>query len=68
MGFLGSGDKKTTSTDQRLGVSDSGQAAAHGGFIFNGGGSKKAAPANYWPLIGSAAAIAIVVWIVAKEK
>lgn len=74
MGFFGSGDKKTTSTDNRAGASDNAQQAIGGGRIFNNGGGgspaavqgKTTVSVAAWIQVGIAAAA--LIWIVSTHK
>lgn len=72
MGFFGSGDKKTTSTDNRAGASDNAQQAIGGGRIFNNGGGSANAPvqrtSNIAPWIQVGIAAAALIWLVANHK
>ena len=71
MGFFGSGDKKTTSTDNRAGASDNAQQAIGGGRIFNNGGGSANSPAqraDWAPWIQVGIAAAALIWIVARKE
>ncbi len=72
MGFFGSGDKKTTSTDNRAGASDNAQQAIGGGRIFNNGGGSANANAqrssNWAPWVQVGLAAAALIWIVARKE
>ncbi len=72
MGVLGSGDKKTSSQDNRAGASDNAQQALGGGRIFNlggGGGSSptKVSSSNLAPWIQVGIAVIALIWIITRK-
>lgn len=67
MGVFGSGDKTSTSLDNRIGASDSAQAVGAGAVLFNASGSKQSTPTDYTPwIVGSV--IALMLWAVFIRK
>lgn len=74
MGFFGSGDKTTTSLDNRVGASDDAIVLQSGAFLFNPGRSldNKTASAGdekiNWPLIISAVGVALSLLVLFNSK
>ena len=74
MGFFGSGDKSTTSSDNRIGASDDAVIVQPGGFIFNPGrtlaNDQLLDPATKpnWVVIGAAVAVVVLVLFLFTRK